>query len=605
MGTKTSSFAIAVLLLGIGFGIAAYVYQSTTQVREALAEEVLEQQHDVAALLQEYSNVLVAVEQNRLAGERANSEALTQSVASAQRRLEVMRSSYSFARLDGAAKAHSYVKPIIEDITQWTTEGIHGYKGDHEFVLELASIRMRERFPVIQSITSETNSVATELISEQTDFLDRFTDSMLLLLFGFVLLSTAIAALLMRQKNLQTQLAKDQESSAQKLIDAETRGRLQAETALLGSEQFLRATLNSMHSDIAILDKDGIVTAVNTPWKVFVSANTESYASGGVGHHYEPVFRSTAITDIEKDGIEEVIKQVSDVLNRKKESVFYEYPCHRNEKRQWSLVSMYTFYTDEGRHAVLVHEDVSGRKRLEEHDQRLRAELAHASRLTTAGELASGLAHELNQPLTAITHNCDAVVSSVRNKPDIDADLVETVNDISEQAQRAGGIIRSMRHLVRKDTSDKIPTDINELVRETVRLTAPEARQKGVKVILRLAENLPKPNIDPVQIQQVLVNLERNSVEAMWQAGSPTKKLTIDTHLGSADQIEICITDTGPGIEPDFSRHLFTAFQTTKPEGMGLGLSISRTIVEEHGGRLWIDLDQEGVTIFKFTIPTG
>ena len=194
-------------------------------------------------------------------------------------------------------------------------------------------------------------------------------------------------------------------------------------------------------------------------------------------------------------------------------------------------------------------------------------------------------------------------MSSVRAHTDIDEELTETVSDISEQAQRAGSIIRSMRHLVRKETPDKVATDINQLVRETVRLTGPEAREKGVKVSLDLASDLPSPKIDPVQIQQVLVNLERNSVEAMWQGNSTPRELSIETRLNSDQQIQIRIIDTGPGVEPDFAEHLFTAFQTTKSEGMGLGLSISRTIVDEHGGRLWIDPDAEGVTIFTFTIP--
>lgn len=264
---------------------------------------------------------------------------------------------------------------------------------------------------------------------------------------------------------------------------------------------------------------------------------------------------------------------------------------------------MSTFNTGDGRHSVLVHDDVTERKHLEERDRRLRAELAHVSRLTTAGELASGLAHELNQPLTAITHNCDAVMSSVKAESQFDPEMLETVQDISEQAQRAGGIIRSMRQLVRKETTDKLPTDINNLVIETVRLTAPEAREKGVNVMLKLDDNLPHPAIDAVQIQQVLVNLERNSVEAMWQANSPKKELTIETCFSGTEHLQVSIIDTGPGVEPGFADNLFAAFQTTKTGGMGLGLSISRTIVEEHGGRLWIDPDTEGVTIFRFTIP--
>ena len=604
--TSTNSWAVCLvaLLISIGLGIAAYAYGSTTQIREALAEEVLEQQHDVAALIQEYSNVMLALERKRFESTPENRIAFTNAVNSAQNQLEIMRSNYTFARLDGAAKAYSYVKPILEDVEQWTTSGIYGFTRDNKFVLDVAAERLQERYTFIQDIARETDAVATELISEQTGSLERFRNSLLLQLASFAFLSLTIAMLLIRQRNLQARVAADQKLTAHRLIDAESRGRQQAEEALQGSEQFLRATLNSLHSDIAILDQYGTIVAVNTPWRIFVSSNDTDYREGGVGDHFEKVFKATATTKLERNGVTEASKQITEVLNKKRNAMFFEYPCNKDTQRQWSLVSVSTFNTEEGRHAVLAHEDVSERKRLEERDRRRRAELAHISRLTTAGELASGLAHELNQPLTAITHNCDAVISSIDRESNIATELVETVHDISEQAQRAGSIIRSMRQLVKKDTTDIAPTDLNELVRETVRLTAPEAREKGVSVTLLLAENLPQPMCDPVQIQQVLVNLERNSVEAMWQGDSAVRELSIETMLSSSKNIEISVTDTGPGIEPASLTNLFTAFQTTKEGGMGLGLSISRTIVEEHGGRLWLEPGAEGVTIFKFNIPT-
>jgi len=600
--TKSWMVGIIVLLLSISIGIAAFVYRSTTQVSEALAAEILEQQHDISLLIQDYGSVMLALERHRNGKNDTNKTEVEAIIRSALNKLEKMRSNYSFERLEGASQANTYVKPVLEDVSQWTTEGIYGYSADDPFVLDLSVRRLNDRFSAIQNISLETDIVANELIAEQSSFLEKFRDSMFMLLAGFAALSVTIAALLIRQRNLQAQLAIDQEITAQKLIDAETRGRHNAEEALQGSEQFLRATLDSLPSDIAILDQYGVITAVNTPWKSLVSANEASYADGGIGHHYKSVFKSTAMTDMERNGINMAAERVDKVLTVQSDAMFYEYPCHRDEKRIWSRVSMSTFNTDEGRHAVLVHEDVSQRKRLEERDLRLRAELAHVSRLTTAGELATGLAHELNQPLTAITHNCDAVLSSVRAQTD-DTELLDTVNDISEQAQHAGSIIRSMRHLVRKDTTDKVPTDINSLVKETVRLTGPEAREKGVNVILNLTSELPEPVIDPVQIQQVLVNLGRNGVEAMWQHNSTVKELTIQTCMPSVSEIEVRISDTGPGVAPEFSKHLFSAFQTTKKGGMGLGLSISRTIVEEHGGRLWIDPDAEGVTMFRFTIP--
>jgi len=601
--TRKWTAVIILLLLSIGLGIAVFVYRSTTQVREALAEEVLQQQHDVSSLIQEYGHVMFLLERLRQNKGTQNQSNLMDGLTRAQDQLERMRSNYSFARLDGAAEAHAYINPILEDIDQWLTKGFAGFSNDSDVVLQTAANRLNERYEIIRQISNETDSVATELISEQTDFLENFRNSMLLLLAGFALLSLTIVSLLMRQRNLQFQLAKDQELNAQNLIEAETRGRQQAEEALLGSEQFLRATLDSLPSNIAILDNKGDITAANTPWKSFVSNPENTYPDGGIGHNYETVFTSTADSNLELRGMKAASAEVARVLQNEKDSMFYEYPCDIDNERRWFEVSMSIFNTAEGRHAVFVHEDITDRKQLEDRDRKLRAELAHVSRLTTAGELASGLAHELNQPLTAIAHNADAVISSVKSEAESEPELLQTLNDISSQAHRAGSIIRGMRHLVRKDTTDMVSTDINKLVEETVRLTGPEAREKGVNVNLQLAADLPMPVLDPIQIQQVLVNLERNGVEAMWQADSDVKNLTITTALHDNDHLLVSIRDTGPGVDSEFSRRLFTAFQTTKAGGMGLGLSISRTIVEEHGGRLWIDPDGGGDTIFHFTIP--
>ena len=144
---------------------------------------------------------------------------------------------------------------------------------------------------------------------------------------------------------------------------------------------------------------------------------------------------------------------------------------------------------------------------LEEEDRRLRADLAHFSRLTTVGELAAGLAHELNQPLTAISHNCDSLLSGVENNPALDDTDIEAIQDIHSEANRAGAIIKGLRNMVRKETGGVAETDINQLVTETIRLSMPDANQHKIDVQLDLASDLPRPVIDAVQIQQVLVNL--------------------------------------------------------------------------------------------------
>ncbi len=587
----------------MGLALAAYVYISTTQVREALAAEIIEQQHDVASLLYEYSGVMISLERYRRNKNDSSKNEVTLSLGAADEQLQKMRSSYSFTNLDGATKAHAFIKPVLEDTNQWLTEGVNGYGPNETIVLYMAAMRLHDRYPALRKIADDTDSLASSLITEQSTFLENFRNSLISLLAAFALFAFGIAALLIRQRNLQAQIAISSEQNAHKLIEAETRGREQAETALQGSEQFLRATLNALPSNIAILNNDGTIVATNKPWDEFVYSKEPALADGGIGAPFQSILQRTATTEMEKEGSSSASRMVQDVLSGVRDSMNHEYPCHTPEKQQWVVTSTSTFYTGAEKHAVLVREDVTDRKKLEERDRRLRAELAHTSRLTTAGELASGLAHELNQPLTAISHNCDAILSSTSDESSASGFLKQALHDIYEQSQRAGSIIRSMRHLVRKDTTDMVPTDINTLVRETLRLTQPEAREKNVIVNLKLSDYLPTPNIDPVQIQQVLVNLERNSVEAMGNSDNSARILTITTACDGAGNIQISVQDTGPGIAPDVRSRLFTAFQTTKADGMGLGLSICRNIVEAHGGRLWSDDKVSPGTVFHFTLP--
>lgn len=599
------SFAIVLLLLSMGIAIAVYTFRATTSVQEALAAEVLEQQHDVSTLLTEYSNVMLTIEEALRTKNTQSIEQLEVALTSAGIELEKMRSNYTFARLDGAARAHAYVKPILEDVMQWATEGVSNLNPHTAQIHTVSLQRMKDRFPTLREIAQETSLVATELIEEQTLRLENFRNALILLLGAFAFSALAITFLLIRQRNMQIEHGMNQEAEVQRLLQAETRGREQAEVALKGSERFLRATLDALPSNIAILGHDGIILATNTPWNNLVHRGVTSDTDGGIGKHYTTVFNAIARTEMEQQGLITARNDVASVLSGHRFAAYSEFADAANDQRRWYSVSVSTFETQNVLQAIVVHADISQRKRLEERDRRLRAELAHASRLNTAGEMASGLAHELNQPLTAISHNSDAALADIKLQKNPDIELLNTMSDIYDQAQRAGAIIRSMRQMVRKGSSEAVATDMNKLVRETVRLTQPEARENGVHVSLHLAEDLPHPVIDPVQIQQVLVNLERNGVDSMSQSNSLRRELTIKTSLDNLTYVKVSISDTGPGINEEVSAKLFTAFQTTKKQGMGLGLSISRSIVEQHDGRLWLDQSQNGVTIFHFTVPVS
>lgn len=243
------------------------------------------------------------------------------------------------------------------------------------------------------------------------------------------------------------------------------------------------------------------------------------------------------------------------------------------------------------------------RVRGEERARRQSAQLAHVARMATMGEMASGLAHELNQPLCAIVNFTEACVELVRSGGANGEALRGALNDVSRQALRAGAVIRRLREFVRRREPHREPVDVNVLVREVVGLTRAEARLADAALRLRLAKGLPRAMADPVQVQQVLVNLVRNGLEALGGAEPGKRAMTIRT-AWRAGQVEVSVSDTGRGIAAEHRERLFEPFFTTKRDGMGLGLSISRSILELHEGRIWLVSRRRGCT-FRFTLPVA
>jgi len=234
-------------------------------------------------------------------------------------------------------------------------------------------------------------------------------------------------------------------------------------------------------------------------------------------------------------------------------------------------------------------QEISQRKKIEQQSLKLQGELIHIARLSTMGEMATGLAHELNQPLLAISQCADTAMLVAKENADRDPELMECIEDIQTQTQRAGEIIRALRQFISRDTSKRSAVDINELVHQAIRLTKSDSRALNVDIEF-IEGTLPKPFIDRVQIAQVLVNLLRNSIDAITSIESDHNQqvhntINVRTNF-SDDEIMICVTDSGPGFDPDIEP--FKAFESSKQDGLGIGLSISRSIIESHDGRLWI-----------------
>jgi two-component system, LuxR family, sensor kinase FixL len=236
--------------------------------------------------------------------------------------------------------------------------------------------------------------------------------------------------------------------------------------------------------------------------------------------------------------------------------------------------------------------------------QELQSELVHISRLTAMGEMASALAHELNQPLSAISNYMKGSRRLLAGSTDANAPKIEAALDrAAEQAIRAGDIIRRLRDFVARDASERRIESVSKMIEEAGALGLAGAREQGVLLRFNLDPRCDIVLADRVQIQQVLVNLFRNALEAM--AASTHRELIASNTRAADDMIEISVSDTGPGFAGDALARLFQPFFTTKEAGMGVGLSISRTIIETHGGRMWAETNRSGGATFRFTLPAA
>jgi two-component system, LuxR family, sensor kinase FixL len=247
--------------------------------------------------------------------------------------------------------------------------------------------------------------------------------------------------------------------------------------------------------------------------------------------------------------------------------------------------------------------DLTERQATQARLQELQAELVHVSRLTAMGELASALAHELNQPLSAISNYLRGAARLLEAPEPEPQKLRDPIEKATAQAIRAGDVIRRLREFVTTGENERRVESLSKLIEESLALALVGVRSSDVRVQKIRGFGADLVFADKVQIQQVLLNLIRNAIDAM--DGSPRRELTISSHDGENGGAIVRIADTGPGISPSVAAHLFEPFMTTKKAGMGIGLSICRTIVDAHGGRIWIEETPGGGATFAFSLPAG
>jgi C4-dicarboxylate-specific signal transduction histidine kinase len=372
------------------------------------------------------------------------------------------------------------------------------------------------------------------------------------------------------------------------------------ERLLEESRGFGTSLFASLHGQVAVLDRRGTIVAVNAAWAQAARAEGVGGATTLVGASYLEA-RRAALERAEPDA-GEVLRGLVAVLENAEPGFSIEYRTAGPGGERWFELLAEPLRRAEGG-AVITLVDITDRKRAELEAGRLRDDLAHLTRVSTLGELAASLAHELNQPLTAILSNVQAAqILLDRDSPDL-AEVREILSEVVTDDERAGEIIRHLRSLFKKGQRERAPLDVNELIREVLRLLQNDVALRGASFRVDLGAGLPLVEGDRVQLQQVVLNLVVNGLDAMRDRPPGERHLTIRSSLDKT-KMQIEVADLGQGIPEADRERLFEPFYTTKPAGMGMGLAIARSIVEAHGGSLSV-VNRPGVgATFRVLIPT-
>jgi two-component system, LuxR family, sensor kinase FixL len=377
------------------------------------------------------------------------------------------------------------------------------------------------------------------------------------------------------------------------VLDIDERKR--TEDALRSHKQHLQSILDTVPDAMIVIDEEAIIGSFSAAAERLFGYTAEEAIGRNIsilmpepdrGRHASYIARYRRTGERHIIGVGRVVTG-----QRKDGSTF---PMH---------LSVGEMRLKDGRHFTGFIRDLTERQETQAKLQELQVNLFHVSRLSALGEMASSLAHELNQPLAAINNYLKGCQHLLQDSQYPRAAMTrEALDKAAAQALRAGDIIRRLRDFVTRRESDKTIVRVARLLEDTSALALVGARELGVMVRFQLAPAVEYVLVDAVQIQQVLVNLLRNALEAMQE--SARRELFVVATLTADAMVEIMVSDTGHGVPEEFLPGLFEPFMTTKENGMGVGLSISKTIIEAHGGRLWVEANPIGGTIFRFTLPS-
>ena len=372
--------------------------------------------------------------------------------------------------------------------------------------------------------------------------------------------------------------------------------RLFAEQALRSEYAFRKAMEDSLVIGMRARDLDGRVTYANPAFLQMVGFSAE-----------ELIGREPPMPYWAPEEMERTLLLNNRVLQGKAPHEGFEIRLmHKNGSRFDALIYEAPLIDADGRQTGWMGSiiDVTERKHAEELARQQQEKLQVTARLVTMGEMASTLAHELNQPLAAITSYNTGCLNKLESGNFTTTQLKEALGKLAVQAQRAGHIIRRVHDFVRKSEPKLAPCDLAEAVDDSIGFIEGAAKSRGVRIVREIQGMRPELLADQVMIEQVLLNLMRNGIEAMAEAPADRRRLTVKLSQRE-NQMEIRVIDHGPGIPPEIEEKLFTPLFSTKADGMGMGLNICRSIIEFHHGRLWVESNPEGGSIFVMTLPIG
>jgi two-component system, LuxR family, sensor kinase FixL len=365
-------------------------------------------------------------------------------------------------------------------------------------------------------------------------------------------------------------------------------------------DAFGKAVIQALPTPIAALDAKGTIVAINDAWSRWATENGVCPASElGVGKNYlEVCNRACGNQSVEIESAECGIRAV---LEGKESQFTLEYPCGSANFRRW-LSMQVTRLQVKPPGALVTHLDITSRKLGEDMARRLQAQLDRVARMHTLGVLATAVTHEISQPLAAIGIYSNAAAHLIDSDKASPGELAEVLRQIESQIKRAGEILGRVRELTRWRNAGKTPIDLGETVAEATRLIRPMATERQVAIMLDTLDEPVRVSADRIQISQALINLLCNGIEAIALADGGERWVRVGVRQEGTGA-HITVTDSGPGIRPGWGERIFDIFETDKATGSGMGLALSRSLVERHGGRLWVDTAHTPGAAFHFTLP--